>query len=481
MTDTNAEVTDADIIPGQYVKRKIIHQQTILVPNPNYVSPQVSAPMPNVSPNMFPPYMLQVPFMSIPPTESQANADSNKNDSKILNHLEKKTVENIRNIVSNSQLLQVPSNTAYYPYQPLPIPNSNIPSQGNYGFMDPSREILGHIPYNYQVYSPYPVPTAQKGRQNWNWPGSNYFPIHIRDPFIQMYNAFTSMVEYGPGAGTSNPCPGKPIRNKLKNDIQLREAKTTDPTEKMTEENRNFGSLESSTVLGITESDKDYLSMESIDVSNSKEGEVSFITFNKDRVGKDTEKDKREWEKIKVAGKAAAFANNGTRANSKLALGKNTAPSKLPTYKSQSVISPPKRDPTGQSIEYGDEEADKSDEVISNDGNKKFFSRDNTGSGVFINKLRVRKGGVAIAGPGGIATAGSGGTAIVGPNGVAYTHPDSLAIAGSGTKVVAVDPAISLRDIVGNSTNSGNTRHAFPPSRVGKVVAVGPVVYYNKG
>ncbi|XP_054264027.1 uncharacterized protein LOC128987286 isoform X2 [Macrosteles quadrilineatus] len=36
-------------------------------------------------------------------------------------------------------------------------------------------------------------------------------------------------------------------------------------------------------------------------------------------------------------------------------------------------------------------------------------------------KLKVRKGGVAIAGPGGIATAGSGGTAIVGPGGTAYT------------------------------------------------------------
>ncbi|XP_041976539.1 uncharacterized protein LOC121731248 isoform X2 [Aricia agestis] len=34
--------------------------------------------------------------------------------------------------------------------------------------------------------------------------------------------------------------------------------------------------------------------------------------------------------------------------------------------------------------------------------------------GFFINRLRVKKGGVAIAGPGGVATAGNGGTAIVG-------------------------------------------------------------------
>lgn len=43
--------------------------------------------------------------------------------------------------------------------------------------------------------------------------------------------------------------------------------------------------------------------------------------------------------------------------------------------------------------------------------------------GIIIQRLRVRAGGIAIAGPGGVATAGSGGTAIVGPNGIAFTHP----------------------------------------------------------
>lgn len=43
--------------------------------------------------------------------------------------------------------------------------------------------------------------------------------------------------------------------------------------------------------------------------------------------------------------------------------------------------------------------------------------------GLIIQRLRVRHGGIAIAGPGGVATAGSGGTAIVGPNGIALTHP----------------------------------------------------------
>lgn len=129
------------------------------------------------------------------------------------------------------------------------------------------------------------------------------------------------------------------------------------------------------------------------------------------------------------------------------------------------------------SEESSEEESDKTSGIaLSQDGTKKLFSKDNTGDGIFVQKIKVRKGGVAIAGPGGIATAGSGGTAIVGPNGFAYTQPDSLAIAGSGTKVVAVDPGVNLADIIANSTNS-----AGHVPRLGKIVAIGPVVYYNKG
>lgn len=68
--------------------------------------------------------------------------------------------------------------------------------------------------------------------------------------------------------------------------------------------------------------------------------------------------------------------------------------------------------------------------------------------GFFINRLRVRKGGVAIAGPGGIATAGGGGTAIVGPEGVAYTKPDGTVIAGPGAKVVALPQELNLNRLI---------------------------------
>lgn len=106
----------------------------------------------------------------------------------------------------------------------------------------------------------------------------------------------------------------------------------------------------------------------------------------------------------------------------------------------------------------------------------KFMDRAN-GTGIFINRLKVRKGGIAIAGPGGIATAGSGGTAIVGPNGVAYTQPNGVAIAGPGSRVVAVDPSVDLNKFVQN-LSKGEKSGVLP--RIGRVVAIGPVVYYNR-
>ncbi|XP_059061395.1 uncharacterized protein LOC131854314 [Achroia grisella] len=68
--------------------------------------------------------------------------------------------------------------------------------------------------------------------------------------------------------------------------------------------------------------------------------------------------------------------------------------------------------------------------------------------GFFINRLKVRRGGVAIAGPGGVATAGRGGAAIVGPGGLAYTQPGGLAVAGPAARVVALSPDTNLSSIV---------------------------------
>lgn len=92
--------------------------------------------------------------------------------------------------------------------------------------------------------------------------------------------------------------------------------------------------------------------------------------------------------------------------------------------------------------------------------------------GVIIQRLRVREGGIAIAGPNGVASAGSGGTAIVGPGGIALTHPRSLTIAGPGARVIAVPESVDLRDLAMRSD-----ARSIPSE--GVLVATGPVVYWN--
>ncbi|XP_026485983.2 uncharacterized protein LOC113393353 [Vanessa tameamea] len=99
--------------------------------------------------------------------------------------------------------------------------------------------------------------------------------------------------------------------------------------------------------------------------------------------------------------------------------------------------------------------------------------------GFFINKLKVRKGGVAIAGPGGIATAGKGGTAIVGPGGLAYTKPGGLAIAGPHARVVALSPYSDLFSSLTRPHHQGYDFRALESIREGKIVATGPVIYYH--
>lgn len=92
--------------------------------------------------------------------------------------------------------------------------------------------------------------------------------------------------------------------------------------------------------------------------------------------------------------------------------------------------------------------------------------------GIVIQRLKVRRGGIAIAGPGGVATAGSGGTAIVGPGGVAVTHPRGLSIAGPGAKIYAFPETQDLQEVA-QKIQSRSLKHD------GVLVATGPVVYYH--
>ncbi|CAG9832833.1 unnamed protein product [Diabrotica balteata] len=468
-TDHNAQITPEDIIPGQLIKRKIVHQQTVLVPNPNYA---MQTPMGYQ-------YPFQYPVAPNNPGVYKQSPEGTPADTKYLNNLEKQTISNIRNIISTSQ------NQGYPSYYNTFLPIDNTPNQNKlYGYTFPNKpeqeqqSPLGQVSNNdnsYNIYIPYPTVNPETSRQNWNWPGANYFPVHIKDPFLQMYNAITTMIEYGPNAGMQNPCnKGRnPATSKIKSDNIIREAKNSDEAKISVQ----VDGSRSSPQISINGDDRNgtYLDIEDIDIGATGDSSLKF-TLNLRKEEREVKDDSDD-------------IGTGIVVNFHLIFHKDLRP--ITVVKNQSIkptrapiISPPSRDPTHQTDEFGDEsEEEKSEEVISNDNNKKLFSRDNTGSGVFIHRLKVRKGGVAIAGPGGIATAGSGGTAIVGPGGVAYTQPDSLAIAGSGTKVVAVDPTVNLGDLVKENGLANKTRFdpIFPPSRIGKVVAVGPVIYYNKG
>lgn len=100
--------------------------------------------------------------------------------------------------------------------------------------------------------------------------------------------------------------------------------------------------------------------------------------------------------------------------------------------------------------------------------------------GFFINRMKVRRGGVAIAGPGGVATAGRGGTAIVGPGGLAYTQPGGLAVAGPHARVVALSQDADLHSVISRlQEQTGSVTRSLQAIPEGKVVATGPVIYYH--
>lgn len=506
-------ITEDDIIPGQYIKRKVVHQQTFAVPMPNMYPSQPNFMIPqNIPPNLMPqqnmPSNIIPTAINLPPTPNPTNNENKESsntvgDKKTFSSLEKQTIDNVKNIVSSTQMMQSQGYPLLYnPYLQYPQVNSD---QYQYsGFITTNRDVTDQSSngdYSYRVYGPYTLPNSEKGRQNWNWPGANYFPIYIRDPFLQFYNAITSMVEYGPTAGQGGPCK-RPSKIKSNDEAATRKGKKSEQLREREQIVIEMGDKASGQITIYTADNEDnntsnYLDIENIDIGGNKDNGLKF-TVNLASSEREAKGSEDRMALITRELSKSRDNNNTTRSSSKLEkFSESPKDVRQPPFiktqikplnstpPKQSIQSPPIRDPTTQAEEVDDEfdDDEKSEEIsISNDGNKKLFSRDNTGSGIFIHKLKVRKGGVAIAGPGGIATAGSGGTAIVGPNGVAYTQPDSLAIAGSGTKVVAVDPTINLGDLInhtslGNKTNSS----AFPPSRVGKVVAVGPVIYYNKG
>lgn len=376
-TITKDNLPDEEVAQGQTIRRKVTHQQSFSI-------------VPMLPPMQPPPPFMNLNIENVKPIER-------KNDTKSkINATLEATIDNIKNIV-NSQT--APAVAPYYnPYTPV-VPNPFYnPYYGYYG-----------------AYQQMPE-NMEPSRRQIQWPWQQFFPIIIKDPIMQLFNAMTSMVEYGPTA----TCPGR------ESDVE---------ENKKSSETREQKSLLLNNLI-------------------PKENFSTNVAFTL----------KFQTPPLEIAERKEKATKGETK--------------RVTLKKSETPQSPPPREPEYEESEAEDIILDSTiekDDGILHNNNKKFFSKDNTGSGIFIHKIKVRKGGVAIAGPGGIATAGSGGTAIVGPNGFAYTHPDSLAIAGTGSKVIAIDPSVSLSDVVNKTRRDGST------PRQGKVVAVGPVVYYNRG
>lgn len=407
-------LNDDDHIPGQFIKRKITHQQT-------YITPGYPQPL------FFPPYALAPPLNNPPPSNTQQKANRNKT----TDFLESQTIDNIKNIIINSHV---------YPVQSLP-PNFN--------------PYASALPWTMEQHYQNNLPQY---RQQVNWPWSAFFPIIIKDPIVHMLNAVTSMVEYGPTA----TCPtGK--------SEEERSSKSLGDSSEINYNVKNLGTKPEITIFGGQNAGASpegsgkvtTLDIEDLKITGNDEDPVKFmLNFNT--------------PVYQLAGpeRQAKITKGETK---RVTVKKGEAKQDAPPNRDQE---PDPEEVESEAEEIALETTISKDDGTSHNNNKKFFSKDNTGSGIFIHKIKVRKGGVAIAGPGGIATAGSGGTAIVGPNGFAYTHPDSLAIAGSGSKVVAIDPSVNLADVV-NAQNK--TRRDGSTPRSGRVVAVGPVIYYNRG
>lgn len=403
-----------------------------------------------IVPGFIPNQSLPPPQAAIPQSFYTMNKPSNFPIKQ--NELEKQTINNIKNIVENSQY-----GSSFNPYLYLPPMESP-----------------------YQFYGPYMSYEARQ--QQWQWPLAQYFPIVIKDPLMHMFNAMTTMIEYGPQAGQADSCAKHSEDSSIKaRDISEEKSenlKSVNPSSKSRnisqEKKLSYNIIDNGKGAEIVVNNEDdsntttVLDIEDLQITDNREDAVKMnLNFRKS-------KENQEITKTIFLNNTISPLDNPliqTLQITKTEINSNDT----------SRQSPPIRDQELGEDELEDE-LDKAEDVqVSHDGNKKLFSKDNTGSGIFVHKIKVRKGGVAIAGPGGIATAGSGGTAIVGPNGFAYTHPDSLAIAGSGTKVVAVEPTINLSQVVMDHKNKTRGQGHGAPSRLGKVVAVGPVIYYNKG
>ncbi|XP_052753494.1 uncharacterized protein LOC113514938 [Galleria mellonella] len=260
--------------------------------------------------------------------------------------------------------------------------------------------------------------TRQQSPFPFQWPLAPYFPILIKDPLLNVLQGggWNNLFEYGQNA-----------------DICNRKQKSTEDKE----------DEESFTNDINTETNKNYLDQLS---SNLRQGRaIKKRTVN-------TATQSKIDENLNTLKKVKKFFSQKPSTNTQ----------KPVKQQEQSIVDEPSQGTkTNNFLDDGDLRFGQ----FSWFGDKKPIA---PSPGFFINRLKVRRGGVAIAGPGGVATAGRGGAAIVGPGGLAYTQPGGLAVAGPAARVVALSPDANfssiisrLQEVSSNNDQRENQIHGF--------------------
>ncbi|XP_047098749.1 uncharacterized protein LOC124712497 [Schistocerca piceifrons] len=175
------------------VRRRITHQETIVdprqpfpaavsgVPQGQVAGPQISG-VPSTGQNNFGTNMQAVPPQNYPATGSPVQSPGSQNF-----------------IAQSGQTYPVTSQPSGSVRNDGKVPDVNLFTTMNF-----YPSIVAGQPYPYaSAVDSNRLESGVQGRIS--WPFSDYFPIVIKDPINHFYNAFTTMVEYGP---ESDVCGG---------------------------------------------------------------------------------------------------------------------------------------------------------------------------------------------------------------------------------------------------------------------------------
>lgn len=248
---------------------------------------------------------------------------------------------------------------------------------------------------------------------------SPYFPLVIHDPFTSYYNSYSDLIEYGEEAD---------VCSKSKENVRQGKAENREIDESPTDNSQEV----------LRESDNEPMEESQHEEEPSRRGRRSTNEYDY-VLSKKTKSSRAKSKRVndKPNAKFQIKKPFGTHSN------RNKLTSALNRIKEN---------------KEGSAQSSESPEGY---------------PGTSISSLKVRRGGVAIAGPGGIATAGSGGTAILGPGQSAYTTADGEHNRRSGG-VAVVGPShrlLSVPDRIDSHLLN------LPPGA--KLLTTGPIVYMN--